>query len=155
MRNRARFCASWESQRSWERIPRGRSSRIPPSMGGKRLRDVGWDGQHAGAGGVPDQSLRVAGEGFGGKVRVAWIDRAHIRRAITGRSYFHNSGPEADRAYEHYLTAIANAVDAFRKQRNVFVIMVATERLDARPAKRISEKLGGVPVLTLRGLQHV
>jgi polysaccharide pyruvyl transferase WcaK-like protein len=62
--------------------------------------------------------------------------------------YFHNSGPAADRAYERYLTAIANAVDAFRKQREVFVILVATERLDARPANRISEKLGGVPVLT-------
>ncbi len=62
--------------------------------------------------------------------------------------YFHNSGPAADRAYEHYLTSIANAVDAFRKQRNVFVILAATERLDARPANRISEKLGGVPVLT-------
>jgi polysaccharide pyruvyl transferase WcaK-like protein len=62
--------------------------------------------------------------------------------------YFHNSGPAADRAYQHYLTAIANAVDSFRKQRNVFVILVATERLDARPANRISEKLGGVPVLT-------
>ena len=32
-------------------------------------------------------------------------------------------------------------------------IMVATERLDARPARRISEKLGGVPVLTFRRLQ--
>jgi polysaccharide pyruvyl transferase WcaK-like protein len=62
--------------------------------------------------------------------------------------YFHNSGPAADRAYERYLTAIANAVDAFRKQRDVFVILVATERLDARPANRIAEKLGGVPVLT-------
>jgi polysaccharide pyruvyl transferase WcaK-like protein len=62
--------------------------------------------------------------------------------------YFHNSGPAADRAYQHYLTSIANAVDAFRRQRNVFVILVATERLDARPANRISEKLGGVPVLT-------
>ena len=39
-------------------------------------------------------------------------------------------------------------MDAFRKQRNVFVILVATERLDARAANRISEKLGGVPVLT-------
>ena len=26
-----------------------------------------------------------------------------------------------------------------------FVILVATERLDARPANRISERLGGVP----------
>src|SRR6202034_3791459 len=62
--------------------------------------------------------------------------------------YFHNSGPAADRAYEHYWTSVAKAVDAFRKQRNVFVILAATERLDARPANRISEKLGGVPVLT-------
>jgi len=62
--------------------------------------------------------------------------------------YFHHSGPAAERAYERYWTAIANAVDAFRKRRNVFVIMVATERLDARPANRIAEKLGGIPVLT-------
>ena len=62
--------------------------------------------------------------------------------------YFHNSGPAADQAYQHYLTSIANAVDVFRKQRKVFVIMVATERLDARPATRISARLGGVPVLT-------
>jgi polysaccharide pyruvyl transferase WcaK-like protein len=46
------------------------------------------------------------------------------------------------------LAGIANAVDAFRKQRKVFVILAATERLDARPAGRISEKLGGVPVLS-------
>jgi hypothetical protein len=57
--------------------------------------------------------------------------------------YFHNSGPAADRAYEHYLSSIAKAVDAFRKQRKVFVILAATERMDARAANRISEKLGG------------
>ena len=62
--------------------------------------------------------------------------------------YFHNSGPAAARALEHYLSSIANAVSAFRKQNSVFVILVATERLDARPARRISEKLGGIPVLT-------
>jgi polysaccharide pyruvyl transferase WcaK-like protein len=62
--------------------------------------------------------------------------------------YFHNSGPQADRALTHYLDSIANAVAAFRKQRKVFVVLVATERLDARQAHRISKKLGGVPVLT-------
>jgi polysaccharide pyruvyl transferase WcaK-like protein len=62
--------------------------------------------------------------------------------------YFHNSGPDLERAYERYLTAIANAIAGFRQRQNVFVIMVATERLDARPARRISEKLGGVPVLS-------
>ena len=30
----------------------------------------------------------------------------------------------------------------------MFVILVATERLDARPARRISQKLGGIPVLS-------
>jgi polysaccharide pyruvyl transferase WcaK-like protein len=39
-------------------------------------------------------------------------------------------------------------VDAFRKQKNVFVILVATERLDRRPAQKISDQLGGIPVLT-------
>jgi polysaccharide pyruvyl transferase WcaK-like protein len=62
--------------------------------------------------------------------------------------YFHHSSAAADRAYRHYWTSIADAVDAFRKQRNVFVILVATERLDARPANLIADKLGGVPVLT-------
>jgi len=62
--------------------------------------------------------------------------------------YFHNSGPAAEQAYRKYWTAIANAVEAFRKKKNVFVVMAATERLDARPANRIAEKLGGVPVLT-------
>ena len=62
--------------------------------------------------------------------------------------YFHNSGPAADRAYKHYWNSIADAVAAFRKRRDVFVILVATERLDARPANKIAEKLGGVPVLT-------
>src|SRR6266496_2454484 len=62
--------------------------------------------------------------------------------------YFHHSGPAADRAYRHYLSAIAKALDGFRKRRSVFVILVATERLDARPANKISEQLGGVPVLT-------
>src|SRR5262249_46807196 len=62
--------------------------------------------------------------------------------------YFHNSGPQSERAYAHYLTSIANAVEAFRKQHKVFVIMVATERLDARPCAKISEKLGRVPLVT-------
>ncbi|HEY1265090.1 MAG TPA: hypothetical protein VGF06_16290, partial [Terriglobales bacterium] len=62
--------------------------------------------------------------------------------------YFHNSGAAADRALAHYLTSIAGAVDAFRKRKKVFVVMVATERLDARPGRKISEMLGGVPVLT-------
>ncbi len=46
------------------------------------------------------------------------------------------------------MSAIAKAVAAFRQRHDVFVVMAATERLDARPARKISERLGGVPMLT-------
>ncbi len=119
----------------------------PCEYGRKALSDVGWDGKTP----VlvvcpinpfewpvrPSVSKLVAHKAFG-----AYKDSYY--RSI----YFHNSGPELERAYERYLTAIANAVAAFRQRQNVFVIMVATERLDARPARRISERLGGVPVLS-------
>ncbi|HKN36090.1 MAG TPA: polysaccharide pyruvyl transferase family protein [Terriglobales bacterium] len=62
--------------------------------------------------------------------------------------YFQKSGPEVDFAFDRYITAVANGVAAFRQQRNVFVVMVATERLDAHACHLISERLGGVPVLT-------
>src|SRR5437763_736167 len=47
-----------------------------------------------------------------------------------------------------HMDAIGNAVDAFPSRRKVFGVLAATERLDARPAEKISERLGGVPVLT-------
>src|SRR5437667_8173389 len=119
----------------------------PAEFGQKALREIGWDGR------TPVLVVCAINP-------FEWPVRASVTKlalhGLTGaykdshyRSvYFHNAGPEADRALEHYLSAIANAVRAFRQQQHVFVILVATERLDARPARRISEKLGGVPVLT-------
>jgi polysaccharide pyruvyl transferase WcaK-like protein len=119
----------------------------PAEFGQSVLRQAGWDGRKRVLVVCPVNPFewpvkasiaKYALHGLAG----AYKD-SHYRTV-----YFHNSGPAADRAYERYLTAIANAVDAFRKQREVFVILVATERLDSRPANRIAEKLGGVPVLT-------
>lgn len=62
--------------------------------------------------------------------------------------YFHRSGAEVEAAYQRYLEAIAGAVDAFRKVRRVFVVLAATERLDARACHSISDRLGGVPVFS-------
>jgi len=119
----------------------------PAEYGQSVLRQVGWDGRTPVLVVCPINPF-------------AWPVKASVAKyalhSLTGAYkdshyrtvYFHNSGPVADRAYQHYLTSITNAVDAFRKQRNVFVILVATERLDARPASRIAEKLGGLPVLT-------
>lgn len=119
----------------------------PPEYGQNILRQVGWDGRSPVLVVCPINPFEWPVKASVAKLALHTVAGAYKKTHYRG-PYFHNSGPAADRAYEHYLTSIANAVDAFRKQRNVFVIMVATERLDARPAKRISEKIGGVPILT-------
>jgi polysaccharide pyruvyl transferase WcaK-like protein len=119
----------------------------PAEFGQKTLRSVGWDGTAKVLVVCPINPFEWPVKASVAKfvahgVTGAYKD-SHYRSV-----YFHNSGPQADRAYTHYLTSIANAVDAFRKRQKVFVILVATERLDARPCRAISQKLGGVPVLT-------
>jgi polysaccharide pyruvyl transferase WcaK-like protein len=120
---------------------------LPPEYGHKALREHGWDGQTPVLVVCPinpfEWPVKAAlGKFMANRLTGAYKD-SHYRSV-----YFHNSGPAADRAYEHYLSSIATAVDAFRKQRKVFVILVATERLDARPARKISGRLGGIPVLS-------
>jgi polysaccharide pyruvyl transferase WcaK-like protein len=119
----------------------------PPEYGQSVLRKVGWDGKTPVLVVCPINPFE-------------WPVKASVAkyalRSLTGAYkdshyrtvYFHNAGPAADKAYLKYWTSIANAVAAFRQKKNVFVILAATERLDARPARKIAEKLGGVPVLT-------
>ena len=111
------------------------------------MRQIGWDGSTPVLVVCPinpfEWPVKASVAKFAARTLTGAYKDSHYRSV-----YFHNSGPAADRALEHYLTAIANAVDAFRKQRKVFVVLAATERLDARPAGRISEKLGGIPVLS-------
>jgi polysaccharide pyruvyl transferase WcaK-like protein len=119
----------------------------PAEYGKKALREVGWDGSKPVLVVCPINPFEWPVKASVAKFALHGLTGAY-KDSYYRSVYFHNSGPAAERAYQKYLTAIANAVDAFRKRRNVFVILVATERLDARPGKRISEKLGGVPVLT-------
>jgi polysaccharide pyruvyl transferase WcaK-like protein len=119
----------------------------PPEYGREALKKVGWDGRTPVLVVCPINPFEWPVRASVGKLvahQVAGAYKDSHYRSV----YFHNSGPDAERAYQHYLTAIGNAVDTFRKQRKVFVILVAMERLDARPARRIAELLGGVPVLT-------
>jgi polysaccharide pyruvyl transferase WcaK-like protein len=119
----------------------------PPEYGRKVLQDAGWDGQlpvlivcpiNPFWWPVTPSLTRYAVHAATGAYK-----ESHYRTV-----YFHKSGAEVDAAFERYLTAIANAVNAFRQQRRIFVVMAATEQLDARACHRISEKLGGVPVFT-------
>ena len=111
------------------------------------LRQVGWDGKARVLVVCPINPFEWPVKASIAKLALHSLTGAYKQSHYRG-PYFHNSGLAAEQAYQRYLTAIANAVDAFRKKKTVFVILVATERLDARPASRISQKLGGVPVLT-------
>jgi polysaccharide pyruvyl transferase WcaK-like protein len=62
--------------------------------------------------------------------------------------YFHHDGVEVSRKYETYLTAIARAVDRFRKENRVFVVLVAMEMLDTKACLKVSEMLGRAPVFS-------
>jgi polysaccharide pyruvyl transferase WcaK-like protein len=115
--------------------------------GQKALRDVGWDGKTPVLVVCPINPFEWPVKASVAKAALHGLTGAYKASHYRG-PYFHNAGPAADRAYEHYLTSIANAVAAFRQRRNVFVILAATERMDARACRRISDKLGGVPVLT-------
>jgi polysaccharide pyruvyl transferase WcaK-like protein len=115
--------------------------------GQKALRDVGWDGKAPVLVVCPINPFEWPVKASVTKAALRSLTGAYKESHYRG-PYFHHAGPEADRAYEHYLSSIANAVAAFRQKKNVFVIMAATERMDARPCRRISEKLGGVPILT-------
>jgi polysaccharide pyruvyl transferase WcaK-like protein len=120
---------------------------LPPEYGRKVLHDAGWDGQKPVLVICPINPFEWPVRASVGKFLSHELTGGH-KESHYRSVYFHNSGPEAERKYHHYLTAIGNAVDAFRQRRDVYVVLVATERLDARPAKKISERLGGVPVLT-------
>jgi len=119
----------------------------PPDYGRKVLRQVGWDGTTPVLVICPINPFEWPVKASVGKLALRGLTGAY-KDSHYRSVYFHNSGAAADRALQHYLTSIGNAVDAFRKQKKVFVIIVATERLDARPGRRISERLGGAPVLT-------
>ena len=120
---------------------------LPAEYGQQALREQGWDGSTPVLVVCPINPFEWPVKAALGKFTANRLTGAY-KHSHYRSVYFHNSGPAADRAYRHYLDSIAKAVDGFRKRRNVFVIMVATERLDVRPARKISERLGGVPVLS-------
>jgi len=120
---------------------------LPSEYGRKVLRDVGWDGKLPVLVVCPINPfwwpVKPSLLKYAARVTTGAYKDSHFRTV-----YFHKSGRTVDQAFERYLNAIANAVGAYRQKRSVFVVLVATEQLDARACHRISEKLGQVPVLT-------
>jgi polysaccharide pyruvyl transferase WcaK-like protein len=118
-----------------------------PDYGRKTLRDAGWDERRPVLVVCPINP-------YWWPVKPSLVK--YLARTLTGAYkdshyrtiYFHKWGPEVVADYNRYLTALANAVDTFRRDQQVFTILVGTEMLDADACHRMAERLGGVPVFT-------
>jgi hypothetical protein len=119
----------------------------PLDCGRKVLREAGWDGERPVLVLCPINPFwwpvrASVGKWLAHAVTGAYKD-SHYRTI-----YFHNAGPTVDAAYQRYLTALAKAADTVRKERGLFLVLVAMERLDRRACDWVSNYLGGVPVFT-------
>jgi polysaccharide pyruvyl transferase WcaK-like protein len=118
---------------------------LPVAYGEAELRRAGWDGR---------QPVLVVCpiNPFWWPVKAAVTK--YLAYALTGAGreshyrsvYFHNSGREVERAYDFYIDSLAQAVDRFRKERGVFVVLAAMEMLDRRACERMAARLGPVPI---------
>jgi polysaccharide pyruvyl transferase WcaK-like protein len=118
---------------------------LPAKYGRRALRDAGWDGEMQVLAVCPinpfwwpvkPSMAKWAAHSIGGA-----YEKSHYRTL-----YFHRSGHDVDLAYQKYLSAMASGVAQFRKQRPVFVVLVAMEMLDRDACERVAERLGGAPI---------
>ncbi|MGH9685153.1 MAG: polysaccharide pyruvyl transferase family protein [Candidatus Acidiferrales bacterium] len=116
-----------------------------PEYGRKILREAGWDGTTPVLAVCP-----INPYWWPVKASLAkWI--AHsvagaYKQSYYRTIYFHRSGREVDAAYQTYLAAMAGAVEAYRKSRTVFPVLIGMEMLDRDACQRVAAKLGGAPV---------
>jgi polysaccharide pyruvyl transferase WcaK-like protein len=117
-----------------------------PEYGRNVLMEEGWDGMTPVIAVCPINPYWWPVKPSFGK----WI--AHSATGAFEKSYyrtiyFHRSGHEVDAAYEKYLSAMAGAVEKYRKSRKSFLILVGMEMLDRDACEKVADKLGGAPVL--------
>jgi polysaccharide pyruvyl transferase WcaK-like protein len=112
----------------------------PPERGAQLLREQGWDGEtpilaigpiHPFWWPVKPDLLKTAALHVSGQFR-----REHYKSV-----YFHNASPEVDRKFDAYCGAIARAVNAFRKERRFFTILVGMEQLDRVACEEVESLL--------------
>lgn len=115
--------------------------------GQKVLREAGWDGSAPVLVLCPINPfwwpVKASVAKYAARALTGAYRRSHYRSL-----YFHRSGSAVAAAYDRYLAALTNAVDAFRKQHKAFLVLVAMERLDTKACRQVAERLGGVPVFT-------
>lgn len=112
----------------------------PPARGAQLLREQGWDGEtpivavgpiHPFWWPVKPDLLKTAALHVSGQFR-----REHYKSV-----YFHNASPEVDRKFDAYCAAIAGAVNAFRKERRCFPVLIGMEQLDRVACEEVESRL--------------
>jgi len=122
--------------------------------GQKALRDVGWDGKTPVLAVCPINPFEWPVKASLTKAALHSLTGAYKESHYRG-PYFHNAGPEADRAYEHYLSSIANGVAAFRQKKNVFCNHGGDRAPGCAALPAYLGKAGWSTGADLGGLQHV
>jgi polysaccharide pyruvyl transferase WcaK-like protein len=120
-------------------------SPAPAAYGRKALSDAGWDGKAPVLAVCPINPFWWPVKPSLGKWMAHLIGGAY-KKSHYRTIYFHRSGRDVDVAYEKYVSAMASGVENYRKQRRVFVVLVAMEMLDRDACERVAAKLGGVPI---------
>jgi len=119
----------------------------PDSYGRKALRDAGWDEKTPVLALCPIHPFVWPVKASLAKY-LARVTTGAYREAQYRTVYFHESGPEVDRKFKHYLDAFVSSTRAFTEKHRVFTILVAMERLDAVACRAIAGQIPGLPVFT-------
>jgi polysaccharide pyruvyl transferase WcaK-like protein len=119
----------------------------PPEYGRKALSDAGWDGRTPVLAVCPINPFWWPVKPSTPKFLAHSLFGAY-KQSYYRTIYFHKSGSDVDAAYKRYLAALASGVKAFRSRHNVFLILVAMEKLDTRACQALAPELGGAPVFS-------
>jgi polysaccharide pyruvyl transferase WcaK-like protein len=112
----------------------------PLAKGAQLLKDKGWDGK------TPVLAISVINP-FWWPVKPDVLKTAafHLsgqyRREHYKSVYFHPASSEIDEKNDRYCSAIANAVNAFRREKRVFPILVGMEQLDRLACEEVNSRL--------------
>jgi polysaccharide pyruvyl transferase WcaK-like protein len=118
---------------------------LPPEYGKKTLSKAGWDGQAAVLAVCPINPFWWPVKPSVSKWMAHSVLGAY-KESYYRTIYFHRSGRDVDTSYEKYLTAMANGVEQYRKERSVFPVLIAMEMLDRDACERVAAKIGGAPI---------
>jgi polysaccharide pyruvyl transferase WcaK-like protein len=119
----------------------------PPEYARKVLREAGWDEKTPILVLCPIHPFVWPVKASIAKY-IARITTGAYKDAQYRTVYFHESGPEVDRKYKHYIDGFGKAAAAFVAKHNVFPILVAMERLDAVACRSMREFLPSAPIFT-------